>query len=69
VRLVSDPGVNSLRGVVDGLTYAGATIEVAVRLECGTMLRLVRPSDAPRPAPGEAVRVGWDADAVLLLDR
>jgi ABC-type Fe3+/spermidine/putrescine transport system ATPase subunit len=67
IRLVDASGCNVVAGVVETLTYAGATVEVALRLACGTQLRLIRPADLPRPAPGTSVHAGWDADAALLL--
>ncbi len=67
IRLVDGPGCNVVTGVVEALTYAGATVEVALRLACGTQLRLIRPAALPRPAPGTLVHAGWDADAALLL--
>lgn len=65
VRVVSHEGENTLAGVVEGSTYAGAMVELVVRLRCGTALRLIRPAEAGRPAQGAAVRVGWEQAMVL----
>jgi ABC-type Fe3+/spermidine/putrescine transport system ATPase subunit len=67
VRVTTIAGENTLSGVVDTITYAGATIAIGVRLHDDTMMRLIRSAEAPWLAPGESVVVGWDADAVMLL--
>jgi ABC-type Fe3+/spermidine/putrescine transport system ATPase subunit len=67
LRVVAGGGVNAIQAVVEGLTYAGPTLEVAMRLPCGAALRMVRAAELPRPMPGESIWVGWDAAAVLLL--
>jgi len=67
IRLEDGAGANRLAGEVTGLTYAGASIEVSVRLACGTTLTLVRPAELPRPSPGSSIWVGWDASAACVL--
>jgi putrescine transport system ATP-binding protein len=67
VRPAAGPGVNAIQGVVESLTYAGATLEVALRLPGGAAMRMVRPAECPRPVAGEAIWVSWDAAAALLL--
>jgi ABC-type Fe3+/spermidine/putrescine transport system ATPase subunit len=67
VRVATERGANTLSGVVEGLTYAGATLEVSVLLAGETRLRLIRPAEAPRLTPGDAVVVAWDAGAVMML--
>jgi ABC-type Fe3+/spermidine/putrescine transport system ATPase subunit len=69
LRVVAEEGVNTVQGVVQAIIYAGTTLEISVRLRCGTALRLIRPAALPRPAPGATIRVGWDAEAAMLLDR
>lgn len=68
IRLASHPGVNTLEGVVTGLTYAGARVDITLRLPRGAVLRLVRPAELPRPAMGETLRVGWDRAMLLEHD-
>ncbi len=68
IRLVDAAGLNVLEGVVEALTFAGATVEVGVRLPSGAAVRLIRPAELARPKVGETVRAGWAAGSVMLLE-
>jgi putrescine transport system ATP-binding protein len=67
IRVEAGEGPNRLRGVVDEIVYAGATLEVGVVLADGVRLRLVRPAEMHPVAVGDAVTVAWDVDAAMLL--
>jgi putrescine transport system ATP-binding protein len=60
-------GTNTLTGSVTGLVYAGATVEIALRLADSTALRMTQAAGLPRPEPGETVHVGWNPKTALVL--
>jgi ABC-type Fe3+/spermidine/putrescine transport system ATPase subunit len=71
LRIGWDGAPNTLQGVVKEVSYAGETLSVSVRLQDGTLLRVVRGlADglaAGAVAVGTAVQVGWHPDACILL--
>ncbi len=67
LRVMEQEGINTVQGVVESMIYAGPTLEISLRLPCGSALRLIRPAELPRPVPGQTIRVGWEAGAALLL--
>ena len=67
IRVAAGEGPNRLHGIVDTITYAGATVEVGVILSNSSRVSMVRPAEAPSLAQGASVTLGWDAEAVMLL--
>jgi putrescine transport system ATP-binding protein len=67
-RLRRGGGANRLAGIVAGVTYAGATAEMAVRLPGGEILRAIETLDGtPLPQPGTTLTLGWDDAACMVL--
>jgi putrescine transport system ATP-binding protein len=71
LRIGGETLPNGVDGVVTGITYAGDALVISVRLTDGSILRVKRSLADGRVAsaiqPGEAVRVGWQPDACMLL--
>jgi multiple sugar transport system ATP-binding protein len=58
-----------LPAVVEGMEFLGESVLLHLRHDAtGTPLVLRLPPDAPRPAEGAAVRLGFDASRALLFD-
>ncbi len=69
-RLRIGTGTNRLGGVVEGVAYRGAALDLALRLGGGGVLRLSKPlADGlgPMPVSGDAVTVTWESGASMLL--
>ncbi len=55
-----------IRARVTGLSFLGLATRVSLDAQ-GTRLTALLPQDAPRPAPGDEVGVGWNADDLHLM--
>ena len=73
VVLRADDAPETEPGVVRSVSYVGMFTRYDVELADGTQLAVVEQNAAksagPRWQPGMAVRAGWQADAVSVLDR
>jgi len=49
--------------------YLGTSVSHQVQTDGGLVLTIVVPRSAPRPSPGDHVRIGWSTEDVLVLDR
>ena len=70
-RLRIGAGANRLEGVVEGIAYRGAALDLVLRLGGGGVLRVSRPlADGLGrvPAVGEVVAVTWDQGASMVLN-
>jgi len=69
IRLAA-PGLdNAFRGRVAAVAYVGATLRCQVVIADGVQLAVALPADAApaRLAAGDAIDVGWDAAATILV--
>jgi putrescine transport system ATP-binding protein len=70
-RIVSRPaasGPNTTAGVVEDVAFRGDDSLLLVRASGGTLLRVGHAEeDGPPPPPGTALRLGWDAAAIVPL--
>jgi ABC-type Fe3+/spermidine/putrescine transport system ATPase subunit len=65
-------GEGALNGVVESCAYRGTVLDVTLRLPDGTALRASQALGdglGLMPAVGEGVRVGWRAEAGMLLEK
>ncbi len=65
VRLDAD----GIVGVIAGRSFAGSLTHYTVTLAGGDTMLVEQPSGAPALAPGDAVRLAWEASNAVLLDR
>jgi len=61
----ADDHPNTLRGIVEACQYRGATQDIQLRLQDGSILRVSGP--ARSGPPGETLGVSFDPDAAMLL--
>eukprot|EP01037_Dinobryon_pediforme_P001804 gene1804-1834_t len=67
IHIAEGQGPNRLACIVETITYAGATVEIAARLQDNTEIRLIRPAEAPLLTQGQPITIGWQPDAARLL--
>jgi putrescine transport system ATP-binding protein len=69
IRIVADASTNGLAAIVDDLAFRGSETLYRVRLESGTVLRVVAPnsSNGDTFRPGDKVRVQIPPDARIPL--